>query len=87
VPVALHEVGNFAQYPITIYSVAVRIVLSTVLPFAFVSFYPAVALMNPEDDPAAVMLGLSTPLVALACAVAAHRLFVLGLRRYEGAGN
>lgn len=87
VPTAVHEVGTLAQYPITIYSVGVRLVLSTVLPFAFVGFYPAAALMDPEHDPVAVTLGLCTPLVAALCVVLARNLFARGLRRYESAGT
>jgi ABC-2 type transport system permease protein len=87
VPLAVHEVGTLAQYPITIYSTGVQVMLSTVLPFAFVGFYPAAALMEPEHDRVAVLLGLCTPLVAALCVAFARTVFARGLRRYESAGH
>lgn len=86
-PSALHEVGNLAQYPITVYSLGVRVALSLVVPFAFVGFYPAAALLDPAGSPLATTFGLLTPVVAVYCVGLAGWLMRIGLRRYESAGN
>lgn len=37
---------NLCSYPITIYPLFIRIILSTIIPFAFCSYYPAVLIFN-----------------------------------------
>ncbi|MNV82780.1 hypothetical protein D3C71_1765360 [compost metagenome] len=59
-------------------------VVTFVVPFAFVSFYPAAYLFDKE---AFKFWGLMTPLVAVYCAVGAAAIFNYGLKRYESAGN
>jgi ABC-2 type transport system permease protein len=81
---AVHQVGDLARYPLAIYPVALKAVLGVMLPFAFVSFFP-VSWLTGEGDTG--MIGLLTPLVAVACV--AFGLFAVrrGLMRYESAGN
>lgn len=81
---AIHQVGELARYPITIYGVGVRLAIGLVVPFAFVSFFPVAVLL---DRGGAAKLGLLTPAVAVYCVLAARWAFHRGLRRYEGAGN
>jgi len=81
---AMHQVGDLARYPITIYGAGLRIAIGLVVPFAFVSFFPISALLGHGDFS---WLGLLTPLVAAYCVVVAGQLFRRGLRRYESAGN
>lgn len=81
---AMHQVGDLARYPITIYGAGLRIAIGLVIPFAFVSFFPISALLGHGDFS---WLGLLTPLVAAYCVVVAGQVFRRGLRRYESAGN
>ncbi|GAA1752809.1 ABC transporter permease [Luedemannella helvata] len=81
---ALHQVGDLARYPITIYALGVRLFIGVVVPFAFVSFFPVAVLLDRGDQ---AKLGLLTPIVAVYCVVAAWWVFRRGLRRYESAGN
>ena len=81
---AMHQVGDLARYPITIYAVGVRLVIELVIPFAFASYFPVALLLG--DRPYA-WVGLLTPVVAGWCVAAALLLFRRGLRRYESAGN
>lgn len=80
---ALHTLGDLARYPMTIYSMGIRAVLTAVIPFAFVSFFPAAALLHRGST---WWIGLFTPLVAVYCVVVAAFVFRRGLRRYESAG-
>jgi ABC-2 type transport system permease protein len=80
----MHQVGDLARYPITIYAVGVRLVIGLVIPFAFASYFPVALLLG--DRPYA-WVGLLTPVVAGWCVAAALLLFRRGLRRYESAGN
>ncbi|MET8066181.1 ABC transporter permease [Micromonospora sp. NPDC005686] len=83
VAVSVHMLGDLARYPLTVYGPGMRSLL-TVIPVAFVGYFPAAALLG-RGGPAAV--GAFSPLVALAAAGVALALFSLGLRRYESAGN
>jgi hypothetical protein len=40
VPMFVHQLGEFAKYPITIYSPGVQALIVIAVPFAFVSFFP-----------------------------------------------
>jgi ABC-2 type transport system permease protein len=81
--IALHQVGDLARYPLTVYGGAVRLGLTVLLPFGFVSFYPAAAVLRPETYRWATVV---TPLVAGLCVLLMRRIVRAGLRRYESAG-
>ncbi|WP_433294685.1 ABC transporter permease [Actinoplanes sp. CA-030573] len=81
---ALHQVGDLARFPLSIYPFALKAVLGFALPFAFISFFPIAYVL---DSGGSKWLGLLTPLVAAYCAGAAALIFRRGLRRYESAGN
>ncbi|MBF9132199.1 ABC-2 family transporter protein [Plantactinospora sp. S1510] len=80
---AMHQVGELARYPLGIYPVGLRVVLTTVVPFAFTSYYPVSYLADGVD----ATIGLLTPAVAVACVFIAIWVFRRGLRRYESAGS
>jgi ABC-2 type transport system permease protein len=84
VPMFVHQLGEFAKYPITIYSLGVQALIVIAVPFAFVSFFPTAFLfgMDAWSGP-----GLLTPLVAIYCVLFAVWIFRRGLRRYESTGH
>lgn len=84
VPFTLHQLGDLCRYPITIYSVALRAMLLTAIPFAFVSFVPASALLHHGRW---WWAGWLTPLVGLYTVVGGVIAFRRGLARYESTGN
>ncbi|WP_233605962.1 ABC-2 family transporter protein [Micromonospora sp. Llam0] len=77
----------------SVYTFGVRLVLVVGLPFAFVGFFPASAVLGAGGDDAVragvgpTWLGWLTPLVAAYCVAVAALIFRAGLRRYESAGN
>jgi ABC-2 type transport system permease protein len=84
VPVFVHQLGDFAKYPITIYSLGVQALIVVAVPFAFISFFPTAYVFGVE---AWSLAGLLTPLVAVYCLLMAIVLFRIGLRRYESTGH
>jgi hypothetical protein len=80
----VHQLGELAKYPITIYSLAVQALIVVAVPFAFVSFFPTAYIFEVD---AFSPIGLLTPLVALYCVVMAVIIFRVGLRRYESAAR
>ena len=81
---AVHQVGDLARFPLSIYPFALKAVLGFVLPFAFIGFFPVAFLL---DAGGLGWAGLLTPVVAVWCAAVALTVFHRGLRRYDSAGN
>jgi ABC-2 type transport system permease protein len=81
---AMHQVGDLARFPLSIYPLTLKVLLGFAVPFAFVSFFPIAYLL--EIGPSR-WVGLLTPLVAAYCVTTAMIIFRRGLRRYESAGN
>lgn len=83
-PIMIHNLSEFAKYPITIFSLGLQLLISIVVPFAFVSFFPAAALFGKEPWS---WWGWFSPLVAGYFVALALLILRIGLRRYESAGN
>jgi ABC-2 type transport system permease protein len=90
------EIGNaftyggrdFTSYPITVYGGLFRQLFAYGLGFAFVSYYPALALLGRADPlglPAWV--GWAAPGVALVAAAGAAAAWRAGIRHYRGTGS
>ncbi len=80
---------DFTRYPISIYTRGVRIVLTYVLPFAFMNYFPATFFLQKSYngmhlDPA---VGLLTPAIGLAWLGASYAFWIVGLRHYQGTGS
>ncbi|WP_044479402.1 ABC transporter permease [Paenibacillus antibioticophila] len=83
-PIMIHNLGEFAKYPITIFSLGIQLFISIVVPFAFVSFFPAAVLFGKEPWSWWGWLG---PLVAVCAVWLSLGLLRIGLGKYESAGN
>ena len=81
---SLQSVGDMARYPLTVYSLAFRVGLTVVVPFGFVSFFPAAWLAGYAP---AAQWALCAPLVAAYCCAVTVWVFRRGLRRYDSAGH
>jgi ABC-2 type transport system permease protein len=79
---------DFASYPTNIYSGAFRRVFAFSLGFAFVGYYPALALLG-RTDPLGLptSLGWYAPLVGLAAAGLAALAWRFGIRHYRSTGS
>jgi ABC-2 type transport system permease protein len=80
---AVHQIGELGRYPVTIYASVVQVGISVVIPFAFVGFFPASAVLGHGGWS---WIGWTTPLVAAYSVLVAGWLFRRGLIRYESAG-
>ena len=83
-PIMIHNMGEFAKYPITIFSLGLQLFISLAVPFAFVSFFPAAVLFGKEEW---IAYGWLSPLAAAYVVGVALLLLRIGLRRYESSGN
>lgn len=76
---------DVVQVPLTIYGQVLQVLLTWILPFAFVSYYPACLLLGRLVDPPWLLwlIPLSGPLTALV----GLKLWRLGVSRYESVGH
>lgn len=81
--------GQFlTQYPIDLYSQWLRRFLGYLVPTAFVSYFPALYILD-KDDPLGLprLLQFSAPLVALLAAAVAAAAWRFAVRHYRSAGG
>lgn len=81
----VEQTTEFAQYPVALYHRALQVALSTLLPFAFMSYYPLAFLLDKPGASAA--LAALSPGVGFAFALLMSRIWHAGLRRYQSAGG
>jgi ABC-2 type transport system permease protein len=76
------------HYPIDIFGVWFRVVVTGIIPVAFMNYYPSLVLLN-KFDPGApyAWLAFMSPVVALILTVIATAVWRLALRRYSSAGG
>ncbi len=88
-PNFVNNLTELAKFPITIYGMLVQTVLTFALPFAFISYYPALSLLGRHADATAfpAWLAYVTPLAGPAVALVASFVWRQGLARYQGAGT
>jgi viologen exporter family transport system permease protein len=80
---------DFTRYPISIYTRGVRIILTFVLPFAFMNYFPATYFLQKAEiglhlNPA---VGLLTPAIGVAWLAVSYAFWRVGLRHYQGTGS
>jgi len=78
---------TFITYPIGIYPALMQVVLTALVPFAFVNFYPATSLLGKDGELFPGWIGWLTPIVGVAVFALAYRTWMRGVNRYQGAGG
>jgi ABC-2 type transport system permease protein len=80
---------EFTRYPISIYSRGVRLVLTLVVPVAFMNYFPATYFLHKSDAALSLppVVGLLTPLIGLVFLGVAYAFWRYGLDRYQGVGH
>lgn len=74
----------FGRYPLTIYSDAVRFLLSWIIPFGFATFYPSIRLLSRAEFRSYAPL---VPVVAAASLALAVLVWNQGVRHYSSTGS
>ncbi len=80
----VYNVIRFSRYPVTIFNPLVRMLLTFVLPFAWVAFYPATWFIGGGEFRG---FALATPLVGTAVFALGYTVWRLGARRYASTGS
>ena len=75
------------HYPIPIFGRPFVLFVTFFLPFAFMNYYPTLALLSKEGEAIHPMLPYATPLMAFLFSVIATIVWRLGLNRYQSTGT
>lgn len=75
------------HYPSHIFGRWFMGLVTFVLPFAFINYYPAAAIVGADTAAAPHVLGYVAPAVGVLVLLVGVRVFNLGLRRYQSAGG
>ncbi|MGE6230518.1 ABC transporter permease [Paenibacillus chitinolyticus] len=78
------NIQNYGRYPVTIYNKLLRGILTWILPFAFVGFYPAAYFLDPLNWKGFALL---TPVVGIVFITIGLSVWNIGVKRYRGAGS
>ena len=78
--------GQASLYPIHIYGAVLPVILTFILPYAFIAYYPTYYFFHLEGAPHWQGLVYLSPLVAVLTAGIALAFWSLGLRRYQSTG-
>ena len=84
-PFMISNLIELVKFPLELYGWVIRIGLSSILPFAFVSYYPALVLLG-KDSPAQ-WIGYLTPLVAFLMVAVTAFIWGKAINRYQGVGH
>jgi ABC-2 type transport system permease protein len=84
-PFLVQNMAEFAKFPLPVYDRAVQLLLTWAVPFACVSYYPSLLLLQrPEATP---WMALTAPAAAAAMIGVASLVWRRGLGRYQGVGH
>lgn len=84
-PTMLALTIDFAKFPITIYNGVIQTFVTLFIPYAFVSYFPALILLERDSDWR--WLGFATPLAAAWVVLVTRFLWGKALSRYQGVGH
>lgn len=79
-----YEMADFAKYPTEIYAKAIRFIITWIIPFAFVAYFPASYFLM-EKSPWTT-IGMEC-VIAVVFWIIAYSFFRYGTSKYESAGN
>lgn len=84
----LFVVKGYVQYPISIYNKFIQVLLTLIIPFAFINFYPAQFFLKKNDfllfHP---VLQYLSPVVGAIMFTIAYNLWQVGVRNYTSTGS
>jgi ABC-2 type transport system permease protein len=80
--VAVYEVSDTSRYPLDVFPTPVRMLLTSVLPFAFTGFVPADYLLHGVSR-----IVWFAPVMAVLITAVGLRVWALGVERFEAVGS
>jgi ABC-2 type transport system permease protein len=80
----MYNIQGYGRYPVTIYNRAIQVLLTWIIPFAFVGVYPASLFLQKEG---LSQMAFLTPVVGIVFFTIGIFSWNQGVKRYRGAGS
>ncbi|WP_078547790.1 ABC transporter permease [Litchfieldia alkalitelluris] len=85
--VVMYPARNLTNYPLGIYPKIIQYITAFVIPFGFVNYFPAAALLEKDINYFHANIGYLTPVVGIVFFFLAYHLWMFGLNRYKSTGS
>ncbi|MCA9834008.1 MAG: ABC-2 family transporter protein [Thermomicrobiales bacterium] len=82
-----YSLQEFISYPVSIFGPAIQILLTTIVPLAFINFLPLALILNKDTGIIPREIAWLTPIVGPVLMWLAYRTFQVCTNRYQGAGG
>ncbi|MFZ5825895.1 MAG: ABC transporter permease [Bacillota bacterium] len=83
----VYPARQLINYPVSVYHRALQIVLTFVVPFAFVNYFPAHFLLERTAQLSYPLMAWATPVVGVLTITASYAFWTLGTRAYSSTGS
>ena len=87
VDIIYYDIRDMTQYPISIYPDFIKVILTFVVPWAFVNYYPTIVITDKVHTYWEGILGYCAPLIGIFVFIISVFFFKVSLRRYTSAGS
>ncbi|WP_117161176.1 ABC transporter permease [Paraliobacillus sp. X-1268] len=82
------QAKGFIRYPITIFNTPIQIILTLIIPYAFINFYPAQFFIEKNDFSIFnSSFQYLTPIVGIVLFIAAYLFWCIGINNYKSTGS
>ncbi len=78
---------NFLQYPLSIYSKGIQVLLTFILPYAFINYYPCQYFLGKDENLFFPWFQYLTPVVGVVLFVLSYFAWKKGLNAYQSTGS
>lgn len=82
-----YDLRTFIHYPLSVFPEFIRIVLSYIIPWALINYYPGLIILHKVQTTEEFILGMAAPVFGVVFFSVSLLVFKLGLRRYSGSGS
>lgn len=87
IDIVYYGLRDMTKYPLLIYPKAIQYLLTFIVPWAFINYYPAVIITNKVTNQMELVLGCLSPIIGVVWFSISIIVFKCGLKRYTSAGS
>jgi ABC-2 type transport system permease protein len=85
--IVYYDMRTFVHYPLSIFPSFIRIILTYILPWAIINYYPSLIILQKVQTTEEFVLGMLSPVIGILFFLLSLYVFNCGLRRYSGSGS
>lgn len=82
-----YDIRALINYPLGVFPELIQIVLTFILPWALINYYPSLVILSKVQTPLEMIIGFCAPVFGALFFALSLKVFNCGLRRYSGTGS